>query len=317
MSDISIHLIIPKIHQGQRLDAVMSHLLPKHSRTRIQNWIKSGDLLCNGGKCNSRDQVQGGEHIDINTQILTTSAYIGEKLPLETIYNDADIIIINKPAGLVTHPGAGNRSGTLVNALLYHFPELGKLPRAGVIHRLDKDTSGILVVAHTLTAHTYLVNELQQRHIKREYLALVQGYLTAGGTIDANIGRHPKARTKMAVVPRGKTARTHYRIIERFAEQTLLRVTLESGRTHQIRVHMAHIHHPLVGDPTYGKRRFPKKSSENLKQQLRQSKRQALHAYKLGLNHPQTGKYVEFIAPLPQDMETLLQTLRKENIFPT
>lgn len=313
MSDIVINLVIPKIHQGQRLDAVISHLLTKHSRSRIQSWIKSGDLLCNGNKCNSRDRVQGGEQIDINTQILTTPTYIGEQLPLETIYSDDDIIIINKPAGLVTHPGAGNHSGTLVNALLYHFPELAKLPRAGIIHRLDKDTSGILVVARTLTAHTYLVNELQQRHIKREYLALVQGYLTAGGTIEANIGRHPRTRIKMAVVSGGKTARTHYRISERFAEHTLLRVTLDSGRTHQIRVHLAHTHHPIVGDPLYGKLRLPKGSSTYLKQQLQQFKRQALHAHKLGLNHPQSGDYLELTTPLPQDLQILLQTLRQQN----
>ena len=316
MSNININLIIPKIHQGRRLDAVVSHLLPQHSRTRIQSWIKSGYLLCNGDKCKLRDKVQGDERIFINAPNLTPTPYIGEKLPLETIYHDNDIIIVNKPAGLVIHPGAGNHYSTLINALLYHFPELAKLPRAGIIHRLDKDTSGILVVARTLTAHTDLVNKLQQRHIKREYLALVHGYLTAGGTIDANIGRHPKLRTRMAVVPSGKTARTHYRISERFDKQTLLQVTLESGRTHQIRVHLAHIHHPIVGDPLYGKRRLPPGNDENLKPLLQQCKRQALHAHKLGLSHPQNGDYLEFTAPLPQDLQTLLQTLRQANTMP-
>ena len=313
MNDIKINLTIPEEYRGQRLDAALAQLLPEHSRARIQQWIKDGYLLLNGTQCKARDKVIGEEQVHIKAPIPEQRSYTAEDIPLDIIHSDADIIILNKPIGLVAHPAAGNYTGTLLNALLHHFPELAKVPRAGIIHRLDKDTSGILVVARNLTAHTKLVDALQQRHIKREYAALVQGYITAGGTIETDIGRHPRSRIKMAVVVNGKPACTHYRITERLDEHTLLRVTLETGRTHQIRIHLAHINHSIVGDQTYGKLCLPKGASENVKQQLRNFKRQALHAHKLGLTHPSSGEYCEFTAPIPSDMQTLLQTLKDEN----
>jgi len=313
MDNFKFSLIIPEIHKAQRLDAVISQLLPQHSRVRIQQWIKDGDLLLNGTRCKPRDKIVGGEQIDINAPIGKQLSYHAENIPLAILHSDADIIILNKPVGLVVHPAAGNYSGTLLNALLHHFPELATLPRAGIIHRLDKDTSGILVVARNLTAHTKLIAALQQRQIKREYIALVQGYLTAGGSISTDIGRHPRLRTKMAVVSNGKLAHTHYRIAERLAYHTLLNVTLETGRTHQIRVHMAHLKHPLVGDQTYGKLRLPKGASETIRQCLQNFKRQALHAHKLGFIHPKTQQYCEFTAPVALDIQTLLQTLRDEH----
>ena len=234
-------------------------------------------------------------------------------MPLEILYEDSALIVLNKPPGLVVHPGAGNREGTLVNALLHHAPELANVPRAGVVHRLDKDTSGLLVVARTLAAHTHLVAQLQARTVKREYFAIVAGVMTAGGTIEAPVGRHPSERTRMAVVVGGREAVTHYRVLERFRGHTYVRVNLETGRTHQIRVHMAHLHYPLVGDPTYGGRlRLPADSSSTLREALRHFKRQALHAGVLGLIHPESGAALQWDAPLPADMQQLLEALRSD-----
>ena len=313
MDQLKINLTIPIENREQRIDTAVTELLPEHSRARIQQWIKNGYLLLNGTTCKPRDKVIGGEQIHIIAPLEPQLSYGAEDIPLAILHSDKDIIVLNKPVGLVTHPAAGNYHGTLLNALLHHFPELTTVPRAGIIHRLDKDTSGILIIARNLTAHTKLVAALQHRQIKREYLALVQGRLTAGGRIATDIGRHPRSRIKMAVVSKGKAALTHYRIAERLADHTLLRVTLETGRTHQIRVHLAHLHHPIVGDQTYGKLRLPKGASENVRQYLRHFRRQALHAYTLGFIHPATDQYTEFTAPLPDDMQKLIQRLRDEH----
>lgn len=314
MNNIKLTLQIPDDYSGQRLDVALGQLWPEYSRARIQQWIKDGCLLLNGSPCKAKALLEGGEQVEVDALPPVLPSFSAEAIPLDIIYQDDDIIILNKPIGLVAHPAAGNYEGTLLNALLYHFPELANVPRAGIIHRLDKDTSGILVIARNLIAHTKLVNELQAREIKREYLALVQGHITAGATIETDIDRHPRSRLKMAVVPNGKLAITHYRIGKRFKHHTLLTVNLETGRTHQIRVHMAHIKHAIVGDPIYGQLRLPKGASETLRTTLQQFRRQALHAHKLGLTHPTTDEYVEFTAPLPDDLVELIALLEKEDV---
>ncbi len=290
---ISAHL------DNKRLDQALAELFPQYSRARLQSWIKSGHVLVDGKILKPRDKVHSGQNIILTPIIEPQEQWEAQKIPLNIIYEDDDIIVINKPAGLVVHPGAGVRDKTMLNALLHHAPELAKLPRAGIIHRLDKDTSGLLVIARNLEAHTKLVAELQARNIKREYEAVVVGVMTAGGTIDAPIGRHPKDRKRMAVVDSGKPAITHYRVIKRFTSHTHIKVMLETGRTHQIRVHMAYIHYPIVGDPVYGGNRAKYKNF----------KRQALHAKYLALIHPRTGKQMEWEAPLPDDMRQLLKEL--------
>ena len=258
----------------------------------------------------AKDKVRTDQTINITANITTETTDQPQAIALDVVYEDQDIIVINKPAGLVTHPGAGRADNTLLNALLYHYPELINLPRAGIIHRLDKDTSGLLVIAHNLIAHTKLVTDLQNRKIKREYAAIVNGVMTTGGTVEAPIGRHPFKRTHMAVKENGKSATTHYRIIKHFPAHTYLKVILETGRTHQIRVHLTHIGYPIVGDPTYGKGlKIPAKCSEALRQTLMNFKRQALHAERLGLKHPCTGQLMEWEVKPPEDMEKLLQAL--------
>lgn len=280
---INLAANIPEELANNRLDQVLAKLFPEYSRTKLQTWIKAGYV-----------------NITVNAMLEPQERWEAQPIKLDIIYEDDDIMIINKPAGLVVHPAAGNPDSTMLNALLHHDSELNKLPRAGIIHRLDKDTSGLLVVAKTLTAYTKLVAELQARKIKREYEAIVNGVMTAGGTIDAAIGRHPRDRKRMAVTASGKPAVTHYRVIKRFDKYTHIKVMLETGRTHQIRVHMAYIHYPIVGDPVYGGR---------YKCPLATFNRQALHARRLGLNHPQTGEYMEWEAPLPKDMQQLLKKL--------
>lgn len=314
MSDIKHQLHLEESQQGQRLDAVLARLLPDYSRARIQQWIKDKHLLMNGKPCKASYRVEGDEAITVQAPPLSLPSYSAEAMPLNILHADDDIILINKPIGLVTHPAAGNYQGTLLNGLLHHFPELEQVPRAGIVHRLDKDTSGVMVVARNLIAHTKLVNELQSRGIKRQYFALVQGDITAGGTIETDIGRHPRSRLKMAVVANGKLAITHYRIAQRFKHHTLLNVQLDTGRTHQIRVHMAHINHPIVGDQSYGHLRLPKKASDLLRDSLRSFKRQALHAHTLGLTHPGSGKWIEFQAPLADDMQLLLKVMETEDV---
>jgi len=303
---------VPPEHSDRRLDQAAAELMPEHSRSRLQGWIKSGALTVNGKSCKPRDKVMLGDRLELDAEPEAQVSWEAESIDLNIVYEDEHLLVINKPAGLVVHPAAGHADGTLVNALLNHAPEVENLPRAGIVHRLDKDTSGIMVVARSLIAHTSLVDQLQARTMGREYEAIVVGTLTGGSTVDAPIGRHPRERKKMAVVPTGKPAVTHYRLVERFAAHTHVRCKLESGRTHQIRVHMAHVKHPLVGDPQYGGRlRLPKGTTDELRDVLASFQRQALHARQLTLEHPQTGEILTWEVPLPDDIEGLLAALRK------
>lgn len=304
---------VPADAAGRRLDQVLVELFPDYSRNRLQEWIKAGQLTVDGRVPRARDKVWGGERVALVASEVTEAPWVGEAIPLDVVYEDDTILVINKPPGLVVHPAAGNWEGTLVNALLHHAPELAQLPRAGVVHRLDKDTSGLLVVAHTLAAHKSLVEQLQARTVKREYAAIVTGVMTAGGTVEAPIGRHPVDRKRMAVTEGGREAVSHYRVAERFLAHTYVKVNLETGRTHQIRVHMAYVNYPLLGDPTYGGRlRLPAGCSEALRTELQQFKRQALHAGVLGLIHPESDEEMQWQAPLPLDMQRLLEMLRDD-----
>lgn len=311
MKSIEHEFLIPENIEPQRLDAFVAQLLPDYSRARIQDWIKQGHLTVNQQPARSKDKLLGGETIVIKTELEEIINDQPQNIALDIVYQDDDIIVINKPIDLVTHPAAGNHDGTLLNALLYHFPELATLPRAGIIHRLDKDTSGLMLIAHSLPAHTHLTEQLQARTVHREYLALIPGYLTGGGMIDEPIGRHPRSRLKMAVTRDGKPAVTHIRIAERLPHHTLLQVNLETGRTHQIRVHLSHKYRPIVGDQLYGQLRLPKGIGETTRDALMQFRHQALHAHKLGFEHPTTGEPCEFIAPLPDDFKNLLTILRE------
>jgi len=304
---------VPAAAAGRRLDQVMVELFPDYSRSRLQDWIKAGQVMVDGRPPRSRDKVWGGEQVALAPLETAELPWSGEALPLTVVHEDADILVIDKPPGLVVHPAAGNWDGTLVNALLHHAPELAALPRAGIVHRLDKDTSGLLVVARTPAAHKSLVAQLQARTVRREYDAIVVGVLTAGGTIDAPIGRHPIDRKRMAVVEGGREAVSHYRVAERYRGHSYVKVRLETGRTHQIRVHMAHRQQPVLGDPTYGGRlRLPAGCSDALRAALQQFKRQALHAGALGLIHPGSGAELTWQAPLPSDMRDLLTLLRDD-----
>ncbi len=306
---------IPESEAGNRLDKALSALYPDYSRARLQQWIRDGSILINGLPKKPKDKVKGGETVEINAELEEVVVWKPQILPLVVLYEDEDLIVVNKPAGLVVHPGVGNKDNTLVNALLHHAPELAQLPRAGIIHRIDKETSGVLVVARSLKAHTFLVKQLQLHEFDREYQAITTGTLIAGGTIDAPMGRHPIHRTRMAVVDiqKGKSAITHYRIIKRFRAHTHIRVHLETGRTHQIRVHMAYKRHPLVGDPVYGGRlKIPPKSTDSFKESLRKFPRQALHAIRLGFLHPKTKEKMEWTAALPNDMQELLAVLEED-----
>jgi len=298
-----------------RLDQALAGVLTDVSRSQIQRWIDEGRLLMSGAVPSQKSRLKGCETIDLTAEGLGASIDSRpQNIPLEILYQDTQIIVINKPAGLVVHPGAGNPDGTLVNGLLHLDPGLAQLPRAGVVHRLDKDTSGLLVVARTEAARLNLIEQLAERSVKRDYLAVVNGRMIAGGTVDAAIGRSVGDRRRMNVTDHGKTAVSHYRVEERFRAHTLLRVTLETGRTHQIRVHMAHIRHPLVGDPVYGGRQHtPKGATEALIAALRGFGRQALHATRLGLLHPSTGEYMEWEVPLPEDMQQLIEILRTDS----
>jgi len=308
-----IHLTgqIPETAAGRRLDQVLAELFPGFSRSRLQQWIKAGKVLLNQQPVIARYRVAGGEQVEIRAQLQRQTEVRPQDIPLDIRFQDQHLLVLNKPAGLVVHPAAGNPDGTLQNALLHHDPELASLPRAGIVHRLDKDTSGLMVVARSLGAHKSLVEQLQARSVKREYLALVQSVLAAGGTVDAPIGRHPRDRLRMAVVESGKPAVTHYRVLERFAAHTLVQARLETGRTHQIRVHMAHIRCPLVGDPLYGGRpRLPRGASADLREAISAFRRQALHAQRLQLIHPATGEAVGWEAEIPKDYRQLLAVLR-------
>ncbi|MBN8717223.1 23S rRNA pseudouridine(1911/1915/1917) synthase RluD [Thermomonas sp.] len=314
MNDASPRIArIPDEAAGRRLDAVLAELFPAYSRSRLSAWIKSGAVQVDGAPARPRDPVRGGEAVALTVVEDVQTHAVAEDIPLCVLYEDAHLFVLDKPAGLVVHPGAGNPAGTLVNALLHRDPGLDRLPRAGIVHRLDKDTSGVMVVARTLEAHTALVAQLSARQVHRQYLAIVVGALVSGGTAAAPIDRHPRDRLRMAVREDGKEAVTHYRLRERFRAHTALECRLETGRTHQIRVHMAHLKHPIVGDPLYGgSLKLPKGASEALIAALRGFRRQALHAEVLEFAHPVSGEPVRCEAPVPNDMQQLMRLLRED-----
>jgi len=297
-----------------RIDRVLAQLFPEFSRARLQQWLRDGQVRLDRLPPRSpREKVRGGEEVELSAVVEPDERWRPEAMPLDVVYEDESLIVINKPAGMVVHPAAGNRDGTLLNALLHHDPALAAMPRAGIVHRLDKDTSGLLVVARTLSAQHILAAQIQARTISREYQAVVVGVMTGGGEVDAPIGRHPTLRTRMAIVARGRRAISHYRVLERFRAHTHISVRLDTGRTHQIRVHMAHLRHPIVGDPVYGGRlRIPPACSPELNAVLRGFRRQALHAWRLAVEHPTRGEPMEWSADLPQDMRQLLTALRED-----
>ena len=310
---VRLQLTIPESQRGQRLDRALAELVQDYSRSRLQQWIRAGQVTLDERVPQVRERVQGGEVVRIDAELVEQTASLPEAIPLDIVHEDDDLLVINKPAGLVVHPAVGNPAGTLMNALLHHDATLVGLPRAGIVHRLDKSTSGLMVVARTLTAHKRLVEALQARSVKREYLTVVNTVLTAGGCIEAPIGRHPVDRKRMAVVPGGKEAITHYRVLERYRAHTLVQVRLETGRTHQIRVHMAYRHFPVVGDPVYGGRlRLPQGASAALRETLANFRRQALHAARLELVHPGSGELVSWEADVPDDMAQLIEVLRED-----
>ncbi|MFC4701803.1 23S rRNA pseudouridine(1911/1915/1917) synthase RluD [Glaciecola siphonariae] len=311
VKSISLSGEIPPEAFNTRLDQCIAQLFPEYSRSKLKEWILANCVSVDGEVVNTpRLKMKGLEQISISADLETQVEDMAEQIDLDVVFEDNDILVINKPAGLVVHPGAGNQSGTLLNALLAHVPDIEHIPRAGIVHRLDKETTGLMVVAKTLAAQTHLVEQLQSRTMGREYEAVVMGNLIAGGSIDENIGRHTTKRTLMAVKHSGKPAVTHYRVKKKYRAHTYLRMKLETGRTHQIRVHMAHIKHPLVGDIQYGGRaRLPKHASENFIAVLREFKRQALHAIQLTLTHPISGETMTWQAPLPEDFKQLLAAL--------
>lgn len=296
---------------GLRLDQVLAELFSDYSRSKLQTWIKAGRVEVNDtAMVSPKIKLDGGEEITLDAEAEIVIESSPEPISLDIVFEDDSLLIVNKPAGLVVHPAIGNWHGTLLNALLNHDATLETLPRAGIVHRIDKETSGLLMVAKTLQAHNSLTQQLQEREITREYLAVTRGRMTAGGMVDEPIGRHPTDRKRYTVRESGKTAVTHYRVVQRFAHHTLVQLMLETGRTHQIRVHMAHIRYPLLGDPVYGGRfQMPPNCGAELEKELRGFKRQALHAAKLGLQHPVTDEYCEWEQPLPDDMARLIRAL--------
>nr|WP_299246136.1 23S rRNA pseudouridine(1911/1915/1917) synthase RluD [uncultured Halomonas sp.] len=305
---------IPEAMVGMRLDQAAAELFPDFSRERLKHWIKQGELVLDGAHAKPKDKVYGGEQLSLQAVLEEETRWVAQAIALDIVFEDEDVLVINKPPGLVVHPAAGNPDGTLLNAVLYHCPALAAIPRAGIVHRLDKDTSGLMVVAKTLPAQTSLVEQLQARSVSREYDAVVIGVMTAGGTVDAPIGRHPKDRKRQAVTASGKPAVTHYRVAERFRGHTHVRCKLETGRTHQIRVHMAYKRFPLIGDALYsGRFKLPAGASDTLKEILREFPRQALHARKLAFIHPRNGKSMAFHAQLPDDLLMLLDYLRTDS----
>ena len=312
--EFTLNAEVSEKQSNTRLDQAIADLFPEYSRTRLKQWIEQQRVKVDGAVVTKpRAKVLIGQSVEIDALLEDEVTFAPEDIPLNIVYEDDAIIVINKPAGLVVHPGAGNMQGTLLNALLNHCPALSEVPRAGIVHRLDKDTTGLMVVAKTVPAQTWLVSELQKRNITREYEAIAWGNMTAGGTVDQPIGRHPTKRVAMAVHPMGKEATTHYRVAERYRFFTRLRLRLETGRTHQIRVHMAHIKHPLMGDPVYGGRnRLPKGAGESMLEALRGFQRQALHAVALSLLHPDTRELMSWEAPVPEDMLQMAELLRTD-----
>ena len=315
MSEIIQHKdTVPDSCLGKRLDQTLAIMFPDYSRSRLKDWILAGSVMVNGEVLpRAREKMYGGETIAINAEVEAEQRFEAQNIALDIVYEDDHILVINKPAGLVVHPGAGNPDGTVLNALLHHCPDIEHVPRAGIVHRLDKDTTGLMVVAKTVEAQTHLVAALQARDIVREYEAIVLGTMTAGGTVDEPIERHATRRTQMAVIHGGRPSVTHYRVAEKFRAHTRLRLRLETGRTHQIRVHMAHIGHVLVGDPVYGGRpRPPKNASPEFFELLKSFNRQALHAVRLELAHPFTCEIMTWHAPIPDDMVELTKALRAD-----
>ena len=303
---------IPETAAGTRLDRALADLFPDYSRSRLQQWLKEGAVTVDGQARRGRDRISGGEQVRVSaTPEPEVQSVAPEPIDLDVVFEDEDLLVVNKRAGLVVHPGAGNADGTMQNALLHRHPHLERIPRCGIVHRIDKDTTGLMVVALSDKAHTALTNQLQDKTVGREYEALVAGTFTAGGTINEPIARHPRDRKRMAVVANGRPAVTHYRLLERFSAHTLLRVFLETGRTHQIRVHMAYSQHPLVGDPVYGLRpRLPRGADDTVREALAGLGRQALHAAKLVLQHPRTAERMAWEVPRPADMDYVLDVLR-------
>lgn len=314
MKDVHLQDTIPETLQGMRLDQALASMFPDYSRARIKTWIINQQVNVDGKVWSPTDKVKGGEEIIIDADVPEAVEWAGQEIALDVVYADDDIIVINKPAGLVVHPAAGHQTGTLVNAILHQFPECIHLPRGGIVHRLDKDTSGLMIVARSLPAHTALVKALAEHEITRKYEALVKGEMTGGGKVDAPMGRHSGNRLRMAVVEDGKHAVTHYRLKQRLPGHTLITCQLETGRTHQIRVHMAYIGYPLVGDPLYaGRARFPKNLSEKTRAYINHFKRQALHSYELSFLHPVTHEPLFFTVEMPEDMKILVKLLAAEH----
>lgn len=314
MSDIiQLNAEVPTELGGQRLDQVAAQLFSEYSRSRLSSWIKEGSLTVDGAVLRPRDLVHGGAVLSLRAEREAQGDWVAQDIELNIVYEDDHLLVLDKPAGLVVHPAAGHADGTLLNALLHHVPSLTNVPRAGIVHRLDKDTTGLMVVAKTLEAQTNLVAQLQARSVSRIYEAVVAGVVVSGGTVDAPIGRHSQRRQQMAVVTGGKPAVSHYRVLDRFRAYTHVRVKLETGRTHQIRVHMTHIGFPLVGDPVYsGRFRIPPATNPTLVKTLREFPRQALHARFLELDHPVTGERMSWESPLPEDIVWLLSLLRQD-----
>ncbi len=313
MSESPIIKNLTEEYAGKRLDVVLAEIFPEYSRSRLKIWIEQGQVLVNGEAAKPKLKMSGDEELQLSVQsIESEESCVAEDIPLNIVYQDESIIVINKAADFVVHPAAGHYSGTVQNALLHHDASLAEIPRAGIVHRLDKDTTGLMVVARNLSSHKYLVDQIQKHEVTREYQAVVYGVMTGGGVVDQPIGRHPRDRIKMAVRENGREAVTHYRLLKRFREHSHIKVQLETGRTHQIRVHMSYLHHPIVGDSVYaGRHRVPAGAQQELLGYLQAFKRQALHAWRLSFVHPESGEDVTFEAPLPDDMQqliTLLQT---------
>lgn len=309
-AETRLEAVVPNDLAARRLDQALASLFSDYSRSRLQAWIREGRVEVNGEPRRQRDKVECGDRLTIRAVAEQQVSCVAQDIPLDVIFEDAHLLVLNKPAGLVVHPAAGNPDGTLQNALLHHDPALAELPRAGIVHRLDKDTTGLMVVARSQAAHKRLIDAIAAREVHREYRALVVGNLPAGGTIDLPIGRHPTQRTRMAVNPLGKPSITHFRVLAHFRGHTLLKVVLDTGRTHQIRVHMAYSRHPVFGDPVYGRRlQLPGGASESLKQALRGFKRQALHAKRLEIVHPIERRPMRFDCPIPSDMRALIDAL--------
>ncbi len=314
MSEAPIIKHLTEEFAGKRLDVVLAELFPEYSRSRLKLWIQQEQVLLNGKAAKPKTKVSGDEVLQLSIQSIESEKVCeAEDIPLNIVYQDEAIIVINKPADFVVHPAAGHYTGTLQNALLHFDESLAAIPRAGIVHRIDKDTTGLMVVARNLSSHKYLVDQIQRHEVEREYQAVVHGVMTGGGMVDQPIGRHPRDRIKMAVRENGREAITHYRLLERFREHSHIKVQLETGRTHQIRVHMSHLRHSLVGDPDYaGRHRVPPGAQPELLEYLQAFKRQALHAWKLTLIHPEHGEEVSFEAPLPDDMTQLIALLQAD-----